>query len=97
MSITTPCSHITSPFCTAQFYALGVASEGALDVYVGISPPPEHLHALASGAHKANADQAAARVAEAVVLESLIHWQRKAGLVTNNRILLRAMCERCSA
>lgn len=64
-----------------QFYALGVPSDGALDVYVGVTAPPERLPALASGAVRCNADQIAARVAEAVVLESLIHWQRKANLV----------------
>lgn len=65
----------------SQFFALGVPSDGALDVYLGISGPQERLPALASGAAKCNADHVAARVAEAVALESLIHWQRKVGLV----------------
>ena len=84
-----------------QFFALGVASEAALDVYVGIAAPPERLPALASGALKTNADQTAARVAEAVVLESLIHWQRKAGLVCfllpDSSIRSLSLGQRCRA
>lgn len=65
-----------------QFYALGVPSktDGVLDVYVAVAAPPEHLPAIAKGSGKCNSGFAA-RVAEAVILESLIHWQRKANLV----------------
>ncbi len=73
-----PCS------CVAQFYALGVPASDAeadLDVYVAIAEPPETLRAIASG--RLPGGPVAARVTEAVILESLIHAQRLAGLVSS--------------
>lgn len=82
--------HSNSSMCSAahpskrpalQYYALGVPAAGALDVYVAINAPPERLTYLAANTANRDADRLADRVVEAVLLESLIQWQRKAGLV----------------
>lgn len=54
---------------------------GALDVYVAIDAAPERLPYLAANSANRDADWLADRVVEAVLLESLIQWQRKSGLV----------------
>ncbi len=64
-----------------QYYALGVPAAGALDVYIAIDAAPERLTYLAANTANRDADRLADRVVEAVLLESLIQWQRKAGLV----------------
>ena len=64
-----------------QYYALGVPAAGALDVYVAIDAAPERLGYLATNTANRDADWLTDRVVEAVLLESLIQWQRKSGLV----------------
>jgi hypothetical protein len=58
-----------------------VPAAGALDVYIAIDAAPERLSYLAANTANRDADRLADRVVEAVLLESLIQWQRKAGLV----------------
>jgi hypothetical protein len=67
-----------------QYYALGVPAAGVLDVYIAIDAAPERLPYLAVNSANRDADWLADRVVEAVLLESLIQWQRKSGLVRAN-------------
>jgi hypothetical protein len=82
-----PCKPVR--FVWPQFYALAVPSASVLDVYVSIDAPPERLASLAAGGAGKDADRLADRVTEAVLLESLIQWQRRAGLVSRPCELVR--------
>ena len=74
------CTHTSVPY-VLQYYALGVPAAGALDVYIAIDAAPERLGYLAANTANRDADWLTDRVVEAVLLESLIQWQRKSGLV----------------
>lgn len=68
-------------FVYLQLYALGVAGKGnESDVYVAVAEADDVIWVTTR--HYRPSDVMVMRVLEAVIMESLIHMQRTAGLVT---------------
>lgn len=65
-----------------QFYALGVPGEGdILDVYVAVGDADDVTRITKLQAHCDPEEAMVMRIVEAVIIESLIHMQRCAGMV----------------
>lgn len=80
-----------------QFYALGVPGEGdILDVYVAVGDADDVIRITKPHAHSDPEEAMVMRIVEAIIIESLIHMQRCAGMVFHlsnaQSVSLRLVC-----